>query len=427
MAKSINELVTPLVKDDVLKDLYTLLGMFGLTTTALQPGEPIPVALSVFVSWFVDKVWNPLVIPALRAPFLDYATGDWLALIAWLVYNRPPIVATGGTAPLDVENRSTISGTVAIGVGKIRFRNKVTGKTYTNTTAATVAQWGGSGAFPIAAPTMIFQADEAGIGSNANPGDIAPFPATPQTAPSVGLYYTNVAPVTTSPPIYGSDAETDASIVTRCRAAVGDLSPGGPRLAYVSVALDPRGAFTRRGLTVPPQWTSTPSITRVRIQEPGAAVVNVFLASASGPAAGSDTDPASDVGMASVAIQMFVVPPGELCTVAAAVTQNLALGVITLDVAAESLVTTDDAASTATAALEAYFAVLPIGGAKNVGGSQGYVFRNALAAVAGKGPGVVTVDLPYFTNLSIDKQPVGGNAVVVPSFTVAVNIVPQGA
>lgn len=424
MAKSINELVTPLVPADVLTDLYTLLGMFGLTTTALQPGEPIPVVLSVFVSWFVNKVWNPLVIPALRAPFLDYSTGDWLSLIAWLIYNRPRIVATGGTAPLDVENRSTISGTVAIGVGKLRLRNRITGKTYTNTTASTVTQWSGSGAYPVASPTMVFQADEAGIGSNANPGDLAPFPATPQTAPSVGLYYVNVAPIMTSPPIYGSDDETDPNLVTRCRAAVGDLSPGGPRLAYVSVALDPRGAFTLRGLTVPPQWTSTPSITRIRIQEPGAAIVNVFLASASGPAAGSSADPTSDVGMANVAIQMFVVPPGEVCTVAAAVTQNMAFG-FTLDVAAESLVTSADAVATATAALVSFFAVLPIGGATKVGAGQGYVFRNKLAAVAGAGPGVVTVDITGFG--SADQLPVGGNAVVVPSFTVAVNIVPQGA
>ncbi len=424
MAIKISDLVTPLDKGAVLADIYDLLGLFGLTTTALQPGEPIPVVLDSVVAWAVDDIWNPFVVSALRAPFLDYATGDWLTLVAALVYNRPRIPAQAGTAIVGVENRSAVSGLVTINPGTLRFRNKNSGKTYSNTTVATVAQWTGAGPYPTATPVMTFEADEVGTGSNAQPGEIDPFPSVPVTSPSVGLYEVPIAPAVTSPLFLGSDEELDANLVVRCRAAVGELTPGSPGLAYQSVARDPIGAFTRRQMIPPASWgPAPPAISRVRVVEPGGGIVDVYLASSSGPAGGDAMTPDTDVFKANVALQLFCVPPGAVCFVQAATPLNLALGTITLDVAAESNVTAADAIATATAAIDAFFSTLPIGGARNIGSPQGYVFFAKVIGTLVQGNGVETAVCSLFSA----DQAVVSNQVVVPTYVFAVNIVTQGA
>lgn len=426
MAVLVSDLTKPLVKQDVLADLYTLGGLFGLTVPAMQPGEPIPTVLVKVVEWFVDLLWNPLVVPALQAPFLDWATGDWLTLIAALVYGRPRLQATAGTGVVVIENRSQVSGTVTIPVGSIRVKNTGSGiaasagATYTNTTAATVLQWSGSGLYPVASPPLVFEADVVGTGSTALGGDIAVFPIVPTTSPSVGLYAQATTPI-----IIGSDIETDADLVVRCRAAVGSLTSNGSLAAYEDAALDPVGAFSRRGLVVPPKFSTTPAaIARIRAQDTGNATVHVALASNSGPAGGIASDPTTDVGAAAVAIAMFAVPIGITATVEAALALNANLGMITLSVTAESLVTKEEAIATATTALNAFISKLPIGGNRTVAGAGGFLYLNKLYGVIEAGPGVIESSL---SGLMADLN-VGDHQVVVlqPIPSWAVNIVPQG-
>lgn len=476
MAVLLSDLVKPLVKKDVLSDLYVLGGLFGLNVPAMQPGSTIPTILSKVTEWFCDDLWNPIVVPALSAPFLDYATEDWLSLIAWLVYGRPRIQAQSGTLPILVENRSAVSGTVSIAAGSVRLKNIDTGKTYTNTTPATVFQWTGSGSFPQAIPVMTFAADVVGTGSNATPGQIAAYPIPPNTSPSVGLYA-----ITNTSPILGSDMEEDPALVLRCRVAIASRSSSGPLGAYVDAALDPIGAFTSRNLPAPASWgPAAPAILRIRVQQPagsalwmsghhygvGECITNagslysckvagtssasspptgvgtsiadgsvtwqyvgtvaVWCASGSGPSAGSATLPDSDVGKANVAIQMFVVPPGVTATVAAAVGQPLNLGTITLDVSAESRISTDEASATADTALSEFNSTLPVGGARNVTfPNQGYVFSSKLFGLLTSGPGVQAATCSLF---SADVA-VGNNAVVELAWDepILVNIVSQGA
>jgi hypothetical protein len=477
MAASVKSLTAELDKAEVLKDLYVLLGLFGLTTTALQAGEPIPVVLDIVVGWIVDRVWNPLVVPALRAIFLDYATGSWLRLVAWLIYNRPPIEAQAGTGPIDIENRSTTSGTVTITVGSVRVKNKTTGKTYTNTTAATVAQWSGSGGYPLATPQMTFEADEAGTGSNAQPGDISAYPTAPVTSPSVGLYA-----VTNAGPIIGSDAEGDASVKERARKAPSAASSSGPRAAYEDAARDPVGAFTRRNLTAPKSWgTTAPAISRVRVVDSSNAApwvfstayvsspasivalggrlykcitsgtsassggptgtgsnitdgtvhwkylgnVAVFLASNSGPAGGDSSTDGTDVFKANVAIQLFVVPPGATCAVMPAVTHTVALGTITLYIKADSNVTAEEAIANAEAALvdpdTGFFSTLAISGARKAAGAGviGYVYADKVKGVLDSPTYLAGVDMTF------SDTALGAGDVAVPTYTLQANVVPQ--
>jgi len=475
MAVSIQSLLSPLVKKDVLADLYTLTGLALGYPLALQDGEPVPAVLDVVVGWICDKFWNPLALPALRAVFLDYSAGDWLSFVAWLIYNRPRILAQSATGPIVVENHAAIfSGTIA--VGQVRIRSTVTGKTYTNTTSGAVTAYV-SGPFPVPPAALLsyqvllnFEADEVGTPSNAQPGDIS---TTPVSAPSGIFVQTNASA------LLGSDVESDSNLILRARAAAASRSVGGPRKAYLDAALDPIGAFVSRNLTPPTIWgTAAPAILRVRIQEPAGSApwtpsrayalsdtvtnveklyivttagtsagsggptgtanaivdgsvtwmyvgtVAVWLASASGPSGGTSSDVTSDVGKANVAIQMFCVPPGVTATVAAAVALSLDLGTITINVTAESLVTAEEARATATAALDAFFSTLPIGGARAIANGQGWVYANKVVGVIEQGAGVITANI----SLLVADVAVNVNQVVVPSHAVPiqVNIVSQG-
>lgn len=422
MAISVAQLTAPLVKSAVLADVYTLLGRVFGAPLELDPGSPVAGILDAVVGWAVDDIYNPAILPALQAPFLDYATGPWLSLIADLVYNRPRILAQAGTQTVTFENRSS-SGAVSQAAGTVRIKattGLAVGKTYTTTTALAIPAWTGSGAYPQA--TAIVQADIAGTASNAQAGDFGIFPNHLVMGP-VNCYVVSVAGSIT-----GTDEESDPNLVVRCRLAVSEASDMGPRAEYTSIALDPVGAFTRRGLTPPTVWgIGQPAVSRVAVIEQGNANVAVYLASASGATGGSMGDVTSDVGKVGVAILAFVVPPGITCTVHGATAVSVPISAITITVSTASNVTSGEAVATATAGLTAFFANLPIGGSRLVNGAAGYVFAAAVEQACW-GPGVVDV---MVTGISDSPSPFALLAYDVATFAITpglitANVVSQG-
>ena len=423
------DIIKPLSKAAVLSDLYAIGQALGLTTTAFQPGEPVPVVLDVVTSWAVDKLWNPWIVPALRGVYLDYSTGNWLALEAWSRYFRPKIESQAGTGPIVLENRGSFFGTLA--AGQVRIKSTPTGKTYTNTTVGSLSAWAG-GMAPYPTVSLTFQADEDGTASNAQPGDIAAYPTPLVAGPA------NVFARTNAGPILGSDEEADDRLVTRCRSAAAELSSSGPRAAYVGACMDPIGSFTRRGLLPPTSWgTAAPAITRVRVVDAGNSNTHVFLASDSGPAAGDMGTAGTDVFKAHVALNLFIVPPGVTESTLAASPNDQNLGAITLYIDAAANVSADDAAAGANLSIAYFFSRLAIGGARKVGGGTGYLFAEAVKEVAGswpqpipgdpsgnvyypKIPGLLTVDAPSLADVAL-----GVGDVVIPSWTLAVQIVDQ--
>ncbi len=422
MAVSVAQLTQPLVKSTVLADVYTLLGRAFGSPLELDPGSPVAGILDAVVGWAVDDIWNPLVVPALQAPFLDFATGDWLSLIAALVYNRPRILAQSGTQLVTFENRST-GGSVSQAAGTVRIKavtGNAVGKTFTTTTALAIAAWTGSGAYPTGTATV--SADIAGTASNALAADIGTFATgTPLVAGPVGCYVQSVAGS-----ILGTDQETDPDLVVRCRLAVSEASDMGPRAEYQSIALDPVGAFTRRNLIPPTTWgVAQPSISRVTVIEAGSGIVNVYLASPSGGAAGSMSDVNSDVGKAYVAILMFVVPPGITCNVFAAVGHTVNPGSIVITLNAASNITSVSAVATATAGLIAFFENLQIGGSRLTTGGTGYVFEAAVSQACW-GPGVVDVSVAGLN----DDSPfalAANEVATLGAYTITANVVSQGS
>ena len=419
MAVAFTQLVKPLVKSAVLSDVYTLLGRAFGQKLELDDGSPVAGILDAVVGWAVDEVWNPIVVPALSAPFLDYARGAWLSLIADLVYNRPRILAQAGTQVVTFENRNTFAA-VSSAAGTVRIKataGKATGRTYTTTTALSIAAWSGSGPYPTGTATV--QADIAGTGSNAAAGDIGTY-SVPLVAGPVNCFVQSVAGS-----ILGTDEETDANLVIRCRLAVSEASDMGPRAEYTSIALDPVGAFIRRNMTPPVAWgTGQPAISRVAVLEPGNAVVNVYLASSSGPAAGDMATVGSDVNKAYVAILMFVVPPGITCSVYAASAHTVSPGAIIITLSATANVSAPDAIATATAGLLAFFETLPIGGARLATGGTGYVFEAAVKAACW-GPGVVDISVAGLN----DDSPLAlapNDVAVLGTYSISANVIAQG-
>ena len=427
MALALSDLLKPLDKTAVLTDLYAIGQALGLTTTAWQPGEPVPVVLATVVGWAVDKLWNPIVVPALSAPFLDYNGGNWLSLEAWSRYFRPRILSTFATGPVTLENRGSFTGTLA--VGQVRIKSGPSGKTYTNTTAGTLTPWAG---LPAAYPTvtLTFEADTSGSASNAQPGDIAAYPTPLVTGPA------NVFAQANGPPLLGSDQEPDDRLKTRCRDAAAELSSSGPRAALEGIALDPLGAFTRRGFPLPTTWgTVSPTITRVRIVDTGAATATVYLASDTGPAAGTASTPGTDVYKASVALLLFGGAAGVTLTTAPANANTINFGTITLYIDSAANVSAADAVTGGNLALAYWLSRLAIGGSRKTGGGTGYLFANQVADAVGtwqqplpdgsggvyfpKIPGLLTVDL------TLADTALGAGDVVVASWTLQAQIVDQ--
>lgn len=424
MAASITSLLSTWVKTPTLTSLYTLLGAVFGAPLALQPGEPVAALLDTMVGWAVDDVLNPIVLPALQSAFLDYAYGPWLELRAWTDFNRPKIQQIAGTQTFVLENRGSFSGTIAAGAIRVSSTGNATplskGATYTNTTSGTLIAYTGTPPYPTV--SLVFEADAAGSASNAQTGDFALYPTPPTKAP-INIFVQQV-----NGPIQGADTETDPNLILRLKAVPTQLSPTPPRQAYQAVALDPAGSLTRRGITPPTTWgNGAPAITRVRVVCPGNAAITVYLASASGPAAGDSSTPDSDVYKAFLAITLVLNPFGTSTILVLAASANaLSLGSITLEVDREANVTATEAAATAQAALTAYFSTLPIGGQRLIAGGQGYVFVKAVLAVLGAGLGVIDVVMTGMSNGTADYAVAAGDVVEASwTFPISVNLVSQ--
>jgi Baseplate J-like protein len=418
MAIALKDLIQDLVDTEVLEDMRALGRLLGLSDYAMATGKPAGAVMSVFASQFA-KLWNAYPAPWMRSAFLDYATGDWLTFRAWTGYRRYRGGQTFATGDVVLENRG--GGFFTITPGVIRAKNGA-GKTFTNTTGGTLTPWLGAGAYPTL--SLVFQADAAGASSNTPTGGIAAYPTPLVSGPA------NVYAQTNASALLGSDAEKDPALVNRCRISTGPLSPGGPRRAYESVALDVRR--NANGDPVLPEPIGTDpvayaaaaalNITRVAVLEPGANVVRVLLASAAGAASGNIGTPGTDVFIANVALQLWACPSGMTLIVEAATELPLALGVITLYVNRASLVTKAEAEAAALAALDDFFRTFPIGGRRKIPGDIGRLYKGEVEGVAkAANHGIFEVDANAFAVDAI----VAATHVVVPSYTVNAVLVTQ--
>jgi hypothetical protein len=415
MAASLTELLKDLTPTGLLTDLLAVGKALGLSTTAWQPGEPIRGFAEVFCSWLAPQ-WNGTVLPALRALWLDYASGDWLTLGAWVMYGVHRKRESFATGPaITVENRA--GGFWTINTGDIRFEN-ADGKTFSNIDGGTLASWPGTGDYPEL--ELIFKADEAGTDSDTPAGTISGvYPDVPVQAPGEGIYLqTNVSA------LVGQDEETDDELKERCRLSTGPLSPAGPTEAYQFVALSTRRPAADdpepQRLLVTKEGDTAVNVNRCRVINAGGGVVNVRLASPAGEASGDVSTAGSDVYLANQAIQTLVVPIGITANVstAAAQLQTIALS---LEVLRESHVTAADAEAAAKAAVEVFFRTFPIGARALPSTSTRYLVMEEVRAIAKASiPGIYNV----ISTPSADVV-VPITSVVVPTVTATATLVTQ--
>ncbi len=241
----------------------------GISTTSWAAGDPTR-SLYHFVAEGLEAL-EVNVAGYMASGFLDHAEGDWLTILAEQVYRVTRVEATFATVTIKLTNAG--GGLYVVEDGDVVVKDSTGGMTYTNTEGGTLASGAGEEL------ELSFTADLAGSDGTAAAGDIDTLVTT-----MLDVTCTNdLAAV-------GLDAESDADLRTRCRAKLGMLSAAGPRDAY---------NFVVRSSDL----TGVSDITRSRtVGDTTTGVVTVYVASASGAAAGAS------VTAAQAAVEEWAAP-----------------------------------------------------------------------------------------------------------------------
>lgn len=313
---------------------------FGLPVTSWAPGDPTRTLYGFLAKILSDLEVN--VAGYLSSGFLDYASGDWLTILAKEgVYNIDRVPATfAGTSVVLTNNGG---GLYVIEPGDLVVKSPTNGRTYTNTSGGTLA----SG--PTTTLPLDFVADEAGSASSAGPTEI-------------NTLVTSLLGVTCSNPTaaVGLDAEQDQPLRDRCRAKLATLSPNGPSDAYNFVVRTP-------------SLTGSSEITRSRTsRDSTTGSVTVYVAGASGAVSGSA------ITAAQTAVERYATP---LCITPTVVNCTSVSIAVTYEIWLYEAVGEDDASIKATieTALAAMLAARPIGGDVIPPATTGALYHSLIA------------------------------------------------
>jgi thiamine phosphate synthase YjbQ (UPF0047 family) len=294
----------------------------GLPVSTWQAGDP---TRSLFhIESELLATLEEVVVNFVKSGFLDYATGDWLKVVADQVFGVTVPSATYATT--DVTLTNTGGGLYTIEAGDLTLKNSTTGKTYRNTTGGTLASGPGT------TLTITVTADEAGSESSAGAGEIDEL-----VTGLLGVTCTNPTAAV------GVDEQDESVTKQQCRDKLDSFSPNGPKGAYSYVARNS-------------ELTGTSNITRVRVySDSDTGDVTVYLAGASGAIAAADRD------LVEEAILEWATPLCITPTVSSATN-------VTVNVTYELWIykscnkTAAEVADDIETALEAMFAERPIGG-----------------------------------------------------------------
>lgn len=335
------ELVTALSSDEVLASELSTAASLGLTTTTWQSGDPTRTTLEIMARLL--SPWTEVAVRAIGGGLLDYATGGWLTLLAENGYGVTREAAVYATCPVTLTNAG--GGVYTFAAGDLVVSASGSGATYRNTTGGTLNALG--------TLALDVQADVAGTGGSAAPGDIDTI-----TSPAIGSSVT----VANTDAAIGTDEESDAALRLRCRESLAAISPDGAAAAYDYVA---RSATRVDGTAI--------GITRTRVTG-GTGTVSLVIADDGGAPAGADVTRVDDL------IQTQVVPVGVTATVTAATGVPIAI-VYTAYVPTTTTDTDGEIETAVQDALEAWLPTVPIGGSRITSPGTGYVWHDRLRGV----------------------------------------------
>jgi uncharacterized phage protein gp47/JayE len=376
---SIDDLITPLTREQVQASIYRVLGIIGVNTTSWKPGAV--VRTQIVASSIVLAALSKLQASIARSGFLEFSEGDWLKLVAIYVYGVTPIDASFASGFVTLTN--TGGGVYSLDADDLVFINTRTGLTYRNSGSVTLGA--------LTTITIPILATEAGSASTANAGEI-----TQMSTPLLGVTCTNTLGLT------GLDAESDPALRERCYEQLGALSPMGPWDAYGSAL---RNAKRADG--------SSLGITRTRINKDGFGGVFVYCANASGPVPGTVGDLTSDLGIADEAIQQWAAPLAVTAHTISATAVPIAVTyeVWMYNTSGRTPTEVEQLISDRLSLPTGFFPTQPLGG-NVIGGSPGKVFVDAIrAAIASVLPQIfhVVVTLPASdTTLAVSEVPTAG-------------------
>lgn len=361
---ALDDLTTPLTREEVEASIYQTLEAVGLTTTTWKAGawaRTVITGASICLSAF-----STLNAKIARMGFLELAEGDWLKLKARHDYNVDADEATFATGVVTLVN--TTGGIYNLDPDDLIIINPTTGKTYRNTALIALGSMATLTDVPI-------QAEEAGAASSSAAGAITGF-----VTPLNGVTVTNPAAVV------GTDAQEDPALRTECLEKLGSLSPFGPWDAYTYAAKN--AARADSGALV--------GVTRVRSKPDGLGNITTYVATATGAVTGDADDPATDLGAVNEAIQRYAAPLAVTAGVVSATPVTIA---VTYQVwLYNSAGLTDQQVKDAIAErLTDFFSSEPIGG-DVLGVDPGKVFQSAIAAAIGstRSPADSPSPLPIF-------------------------------
>lgn len=368
------EVTTPVTRQQVQASIYSILGALGVDVTVWLSGSPLRSAIVPFSAML--EAFSKQLADVASSGFLQFATGDWLELVARHVYGVEKLKALFATGNLSINNNG--GGLYDFNAGELVFASVITGKEYSNNGHVVISPGDTNVVVSVSAI-------EAGSGSTATPGTIT-------------RIVTNLVDIAATNPsaLIGTDAELDPELRTRCSEKLGALSPMGPWDAYASAL---RNATRQDGSVI--------GITRMRIAADGYGHVDIYVANDVGGIAGNVLDPATDLGAAAVAIHRDAVPQSVTARLYTATAVPIAINyqVWAYNTSGRTAAQIE---TTIAAALQAWFPTEPIGG-NVIDPASGRVYRDKIAAIIGAAmPEIFHVNLTIpaaDTILSISQVP----------------------
>lgn len=351
----------------------------GLSTTSWRDGDPTPTAF-----YFVAEALGSLEgvrAEQVKASFLSSAvtaakaSGDstWLKILASEVYGVTAVEATYASPSATLTNTGT--RLYVIEPGDVTVRSSTSGKTFHNTTSATLTPAGTTQVSDTEGPavTLDFVADEAGSDSSVDVDEIDELVST----------LLNVS-VTASTKALATDEQSPDAIAEQCRATLGALSPNGPPDAYEYVVRNS-------------DLTGVTDITRANtVDDSDTGDVTVYVAGPSGAVAGAS------ITAAQTAVETWATPNCITPTV---------LNATGVTIAVTATITGDDIpadfAATIGDALDAKFSTFEIG--------EDVYTSAIIAAIHDAVPEIksVTLTLPAATvTIDADEVPVLGTVTI---------------
>lgn len=350
---SLTALLNPTTQPQLRASLVSKLKSYGVPADQWVSGGTYSTILTAISYVFAGLA--SLVTSALSSIFLSTATGAWLVALAYYVYGVVAQQATFGVGTVTLTNIG--GGVYNFAAGSVVMQ-ATNGNTFVSTAALSLGA--GTPSVPTVV-TLAVQAQAQGSIGGAGAGQI-----TTLTTSMPGVSVTNAIAV------LGLDADSDATVRSKCLAAIAARSYFGPTGAYYAAIYgygNVAGALN--------SVTQLPvAINRIQVyRDPNTGAITVFVASPNGAA-----DP-NDVIGCQTAVNAIAQPMGVTASVSSCAVVPFTAQITLWSTSAGSAAAATIAAAAATAVGNA-LALYPIGGHVEPPASTGYLFGAYVQAAA---------------------------------------------